>query len=352
MTLRGGFRGKPPLLFQWFVFIAFGLVFAQPLAADTVQLLDGSLIFGKVASIGAGSLSLKTSYAGDLNIPLKGVKAIWTEDEHTITLEGSVVHTGRLEFTSGQQKILGEDGPISLEITGIAKSVPAPLPDESRIPADWSGRAELSLNGDTGNTNRFSLRTRVSATRTSTLDRLTLSLRAEFEESDGVRETAEVAGRLHHEHDLSERRYFFTRLDTERDDFESVEFRARIVAGLGRFLIKSPRQELKILGGGGYEYERFSDGSEANTGLVGAGYEYRVQARNWLRFDSSLITLMSITDIGDWRLQAVNGAELPLSNRAGWKLRLGVRNEYDAEPLPGVESLDTNYYLSIVYDWD
>ena len=33
-----------------------------------------------------------------------------------------------------------------------------------------------------------------------------------------------------------------------------------------------------------------------------------------------------------------------------WKLKLGVRNEYNSTPLPGVDPLDNTYYVNLVYE--
>ena len=53
----------------------------------------------------------------------------------------------------------------------------------------------------------------------------------------------------------------------------------------------------------------------------------------------------------DYRVVARTGAEVPIGNKEAWKLRMGVTNEYDNDPQPGVDHLDTKYTLNLVYDW-
>jgi putative salt-induced outer membrane protein YdiY len=332
--------------------VASSIAFPMPSAADTVHLRDGSLIHGTVTSIDGATVAVKTVFAGDLHVLLKEITGITTDGEQAVTLKGGGVYTGRMQLVDGQQQILQKDGPAVIDVAGLAKVVPVPPADAPKPPANWTGRLELALKGDRGNSNNLEAAVGITTTRTDALNRLTLTLRGQFEESDNVIDKNEAFGQLHYERDLSERLFFFTRLDLEYDKFESVDLRSRLAAGLGRFLIRTPRQDLKILGAFGYEYERFNDGSTVGTPLTGGGYIYRLAVRDWLRLDSMMISYVSLTDIGDWRLDADNAAEVPLSNKEKWKLRLGVRNEFDAKPLPGIDSLDTNFYLSLVYAWD
>lgn len=43
---------------------------------------------------------------------------------------------------------------------------------------------------------------------------------------------------------------------------------------------------------------------------------------------------------------------MPIGNTESWKLRLNLRNQYDSQPRPGIEELDTVYSLNLVYDFD
>jgi hypothetical protein len=34
-----------------------------------------------------------------------------------------------------------------------------------------------------------------------------------------------------------------------------------------------------------------------------------------------------------------------------WKLRIGVSNDYNSEPGPGVKGLDTTYFTRLILNW-
>ena len=52
-------------------------------------------------------------------------------------------------------------------------------------------------------------------------------------------------------------------------------------------------------------------------------------------------------DFGNYRAQHESYLELPLADPK-WKLRLGVANDFNSEPTPGLEKLDTTYFARLV----
>jgi len=332
--------------------IVAGVAMSSPVVADEVYLHDGSLLRGSVVSIKEGALTIKTDFAGELKVPLDKVAGVSTDTEHTVTLKGGGVYTGRLQFQDGRQQVLQKDAPEAIEVATFGEMAPVPPPDAPPPSAKWTGRAELGLNGSSGNSDRFNANAGVSTLRTGLVDRLTLYLRGQYEESNGDRSKNEVIGGARYERDLSPRLFAYTRLELEYDEFENLDFRSTLAGGLGYFLIRNPRQDLKIRGGLAYQHEEFGDGSSDDKPLAEAGYDYRLDVRQWLRFNSTLTYFVDPTNVDDWRATAENAAEVPITATQGWKLRFGVRNELDSDPLPGIESLDTTYYMGLVYNWN
>jgi putative salt-induced outer membrane protein len=320
--------------------------------ADEVHLLDGSLVRGAITSVKDGVLVVKTDFAGEIRIPLDKIAGVSTDAEQTITLKGGGTYTGRLHYVDGKQQVLQKDAAEPLEIPSLGEVVPLPPPGAPPVPANWTGRAELMLNGSSGNSDRINASAGVSAMRAGIIDRLTLYLRGQYEESNGDRSKNEVLGGVRYERDLSPRLFAYTRLELEYDEFENLDLRSTVGGGLGYFLIRNPRQDFKMRGGLAYQHEEFGDGSSDDKPLAEAGYDYRLDIRQWLRFNSTLTYFVDPTDVDDWRATAENAAELPITPTQGWKLRLGFRNEIDSDPLPDIDSLDTTYYMGLVYNWN
>lgn len=335
-----------------FVFALVVGAVCAPAFSDEIHLGDGSIVRGTVTTIKEGSLTIKTDFAGDLKIPLDKITGVSTDAEQTITLKGGGTYTGRLQYVDGEQQVIEKDDPELLQISTLGEMVPVPPPGAPPVPANWTGRAELSLNGSEGNSDRINAAGGITTTRTHVKDRLTLYLRGLYEESNGERSQNEVIGGVRYERDLSPRLFAYTRLELEYDEFENLDLRSTVGAGLGYFLIRNPRQDLKIRGGLAYEHEEFGDGTSDDKPLAEAGYDYRLDVRQWLRFNSTMTYFVDPTEVDDWRAVAENVAELPLGGVSPWRLRFGVRNELDSDPLPDIESLDTTYYLSLVYLWN
>lgn len=327
-------------------------VVCAPVLADEIHLSDGSIVRGAITSIKEESLTIKTDFAGDIKIPLGKISGISTDAEQTITLKDGGTYTGRLQYVEGEQQVVEEDTPEALQISRLGEMVPVPPPDAPPLPANWTGHVELGLNGSSGNSDTLNALAGITTTREHIKDRLTLYLRGKYQESDGERSANEVIGGVRYERDLTARLFAYARAELEYDEFENLDLRSTIGAGLGYFLIRNPRQDLKIRGGLLYEHEEFGDGSSDDKPLAEAGYDYRLDVRQWLRFNSTLTYFVDPTDVDDWRATAENAAELPLGGSMPWRLRLGVRNELDSDPLPGIDSLDTTYYLSLVYSWN
>jgi len=321
-------------------------------AADEVHLKDKSLVYGIVTGIKDGVLIVTTDFAGELKIPLEKILGVTTDSDQTLTLKSGGVYTGRMDFSTGQQQIVQEVGPAPIDITTLAVVAPVPPEGAPKPPAVWKGRVELGLNGSSGNSDQLNALAGVTANRIDVKDRLTLSLRGQYQETESVRTKNEAIGALRYERDISPRVFAFTRLELEYDEFENIDLRSTLAGGLGYFLVRGPRQDLKVRGGLAVQNELFGDGTSDTKPLAEAGYDYRLDVKRWFRYNSALTYFVDPGDVDDWRLTAENAAEFPLSNTTGWKLRLGVRNEYDSEPLPDIERMDTSYYLTLVYAWN
>jgi putative salt-induced outer membrane protein YdiY len=339
------------------VWLLFSIALASAparVAADEVRLADGSVVFGRVTNVSGGNLKIATDFAGELSIPLSKVAGLIVNEPRQIRVGATHEVQGTLGLDEGVQILIvdGRVQPLSLPHLSVLQDLGTPIVEPPD--ANWSGRAEAGLAGKSGNTDRIDARALVTATRTGPHGRLTLALRGAYAEVEGDRSQNELMGTELYERDLTDRLFAFEKLALEYDEFENLDLRATLSAGLGYFLIRSTRQELKVRGGLAYQYEEFSDGgsSTEDNFLLEAGYDYRLDLNRWFRFTSRLSFFVEPSDRDAWRFDAENAGEVPLSQTSGWKLKLGIRHEYDNAPQPGIEELDTSYYASLVYNWD
>jgi len=138
-------------------------------------------------------------------------------------------------------------------------------------------------------------------------------------------------------------------MELEYDEFEDLDLRATAAAGLGRYWIKKDEHEFKTRAGLGYRHEAFNNGVTRDDAIADLGMDYRVDIAPWLQFTHSGTFIPSLEDFGDYRLNLDTAFIFPLKNDA-WKLKLGMRNDYNSNPTGDLERLDNTYYANILVE--
>ncbi|MBI1373869.1 MAG: DUF481 domain-containing protein [Phycisphaera sp.] len=348
--------------------------------ADEVQLKDGSKIVGTIKSMTGGMLTITTKFAGDLSIKAEEVAGFTSDRKLVVTLDSGDRVVGTPVYTPEGQKVTGTqfgdvtvknnavtgawaagDAPAAnaeaqAQITELQKKHNAEVAElkaaNEKLKGKWSGKVELGITGATGNTERVAMRARIEAKRTEENERLLLYLQGKFAQENGNESENEIFGGAKLERDVSPRFFWFARTELERDEFEDLKLRATASGGMGYFFFKEEKQEFKVRAGAGVLHESFDTGDN-ETSLIGElGYDYRLDVQDWLRFTHAMTFYTPFEDFGAFRVVFDTAGEVPLAKSEAWKLRVGMRNDYNADPKPGIESLDTTYFLNLVYNWE
>lgn len=364
---------------------------AAPAAPDVVFLKDGSKLAGRIASMTGGVMWLETGFAGTLQIKAEAVQGITSTRKLLFALPGGerVAGTPSYDAASGQKLTNTSFGDVTLKDAKIdavwSAHSPAPIPaganaqiaavqqeyekkmeaakaehakelaaakaENAKLAKPWSTRLEIGLTGTTGNNENISFRGRAETKRITPDDRTYLYIEGNYASKNGERSKNEIFGGVKFEVDITKMLFAYGKLELEYDEFENLDLRSTATGGLGLFLIRKDEQELKVRAGAGYQHEAFDDGTNTDNAVLEAGYDYRIDINKWLRFTHSLTYYPILDDpMKNYRLDIVTGVEVPLGKDENWKLKAGVHNEYNAEPRPGIDRLDTSYFLNLVYD--
>lgn len=224
-------------------------------------------------------------------------------------------------------------------------------PADTAPPTKWSSRFELGLDGAAGNTDRLAIRGRIEAKRTAPSDRLLLYLQGNYAKQNSARSANEIIGGADLEVDLTPKLFVFGKTSLEYDEFEDLDLRALATGGFGYFWIREKDQTLKTRGGIGYKHESFMSGPKDDTGVLELGFDYMKQITPWLTYNHATTYYPTLSELSDFRLTVENAAEFPITTDKAWKFKVGVRNNYDAQPEPGVKKLDTLYFANLVWDF-
>lgn len=357
--------------------------------ADQLNLRDGSVISGKITGLYDGVLGVETSFAGALEIGADKIAGMRTDMPMIVETANGDRIAGTLSYDdkAGQRvfsKTLGavtlapadikairqRNGAAGPEIVAlrkereeqqkavaamqekhaaeIAEAAAKAVAAEEKADKVWSGRARFGFAGSDGNTNEVKLDGKVVAERKTDFDRLKLSLQGRYEKTEGEETKNETKGDARLERDINDRLFAFGEISLEQDKFEDVDLRTNLTGGLGYFLIKKDNQELKPRLGLGYEVTAYGSAPTTKEVVLSAGYDYRVDMFEKLRFTHALTYLPSVDDIAaDYRIDSEAELSYPIDDGRLWNVELGLRNQYDSMPASDVKKLDTYYSLGL-----
>jgi len=379
---------------RWIAALALVAAACGMVHADEVLLKDGSRLMGDVTRVAAGKVMLTTDFAGDLPIDLAKVQGIRTDEKVMVGFESGERVAGRLTYTdeAGQRLTDTTFGDTDFELSQVnmAWQPDAQPPDVAKVEQEYEQklaetqaeaqkqvaeakqaaatqveaaqtRAEqlepvwtlslfAGLNGQTGNSERFAFNGGVEALRETPGDRLDLWLQGRFAQDNGDRTQNEILGGAKLEVDVSEKWFVWGRGELEFDEFENLDLRSTVSAGVGYWFIEEDDHEFKGRAGLGYVHESFDNGVTEDRGVVELGIDYLIDINPLLQFTHSSTVYPALDELENTRYVAETAAEIPLTDEKNWKLRLGVRNDFDANPEPGVESLDTYFFANVVFD--
>ena len=340
------------------------LLFTVSVSADVVVTSDGSRLVGTIEQWADGTVVLDTEFAGRLKIDAGKIKSITTEGRLNVEFTSGDRLVGTLTSESRQDETvmhteLGEI-PIAPERIKAAWRVGADSPDvialkktmqqaQEALKPKWTTTLEVGGSMREGNIDTKKIRGRFDLQRKTDQDLLKFFLAAHFAEQDDLRTENEYKGGIWYENQLDERRFWYTRTELEFDEFENLDLRATAAAGLGRYWLKQPERELKTSAGLGYRHEAFNTGRTTGQAVIDLALNYRVDLAPWVQLTHRGMFSPAIEDFDDYRLDFDTAFVFPFKQE-NWKLKLGMTNQYNSHPQPGIVRLDSVYYANVVLE--
>ncbi len=331
-------------------------------SADEVILKDGSRLVGQFKELNGNKAVLETGFSTPLEIDVAKIQGISSDQPMTVQLASGDRAVGTLNYTPehGQRVAARTMGQVAIDFENVsaiwAAGQEAPEVVDLRaqlkkMQNPWSAKLHLGVDGQSGNTDRVAVNGRAEIHRKTDADRLLIYAQGRSSRENGEDTVKEVLGGISLEVDVDEKWFAFGKTELEFDKFENLDLRARISGGVGYFVTRLPEEEFRLHAGIGFQHESFDSGASDDQAVADLGWDYRKDVAPWLQFTHSTTVFPAFEDIGDFRIVMENAAEIPLDSEHDWKLRLGLRNDYDAMPEPGIKRLDTYYFVNVVMEW-
>jgi putative salt-induced outer membrane protein YdiY len=321
--------------------------------ADTVDTKNGAHLVGTITEIDAGSMTLKTDFAGKITIKQSEVTSFTTDQPIAIRLASGTRFDGRVAAgTGGAIQIAGSDGTITTRVDKVTASWAAGKTDPS-LERHWSYEASVDIAGKTGNKEQLGTAAQWRATLKTMQDTLQFYANYDRQISDGAKSADQFKAGVDYQNNFAGRNSWYVKDEGGFDRVKKIDLYNIAAAGYGFDVVHKPAQTLTGRAGLSFRYESYTP-PPVTPSLKDAGLDFELN--NEMTFTSSklvnrLAYVPSFNDFANYRITHESFFEMPLANPA-WKLRIGVSNDYNSKPPKGIERLDTAYFTRLVLLWE
>ncbi|ATC63924.1 hypothetical protein CMV30_08145 [Nibricoccus aquaticus] len=322
------------------------------LSADVIETKSGSRITGKVVKIDGSSVVVNTDFAGDIKVKQSEVVSISTEAPLNIRLAGGTVLQGTLSSPTGGGAVVltGSEGTINTSVEKIATTwAPGTIdPELAALQRGWAYEVAVDVTGKTGNKEQLGTSFSARAVQKNAQDTLQFYTAYDRQETDGLKSADQFKAGVDYANNFAGRLSWYTRDEGGFDRVKDIELYNIAAAGLGYDFIKKANQTLTGRAGVSFRYEGYKNPLIEDVKAAGLdfGLTHEYTGSFW-----SLVNRISwvplFEDFGNYRAQHESYLELPMANPK-WKARFGVSNDFNSEPAPGVDKLDTTYFARLV----
>lgn len=317
--------------------------------ADRLTLTDGSVINGTVKSIAAGKATVETEFAGTITIDQQKILRLSTagavniarpDGQHThgvLTAEPRPAEASSPALPPEQIKFLWRDG---------AEDPTLPPPRK------WDGEIGLSLNGKTGNTEKFNGGIGIKANYAGPLDALHLYGGGNYERENHVTGTRKYLAGIDFERKIAGTdNTWYTKLEFERQPTNGLRMRSEAGAGYGYYIVSLERTKLRVRGGLTGKTRSYTDDTHDDAVGTELGIHFEHMIQKWGKWVTDLTWQPNFDSIHDYRALHVSSLDIPLLFEFPLSLRLGVSNEYNSRIANDATHMETTYFAKMVFKW-
>lgn len=331
----------------------FALLFlsvAAPSAlAGQIKLKNGDRITGAILRSDGRTVTIKSSYAGEINVAMSEVDSIVSDEPLAVAMKEGATVIGPVATECGALAVRSSSGAaVSVPLAAVValRSRDEQALFERRRNAEiyelWSGTVDTGFSLARGNSDTTTFTAGLNAARQTAKDKITVSATTVFAQNSttgtAVTSASAVRGGGRYDVNVSERVFMFGALDLEHDGLQRLDLRTVLGSGFGWHLRKSERSSVDVFGGATVNRENFAVQADRTTseGLVGEELSHRLTRRMTVK--QRLAFYPNLTDRGEFRLNIDTTAVTPITKWVG--LQVTVSNRYVSGVLPPARSND------------
>lgn len=329
------------VLSLYFLVIIFS---AEPALADEVILKNGDKLTGTVVKVEGGKLTLKTDYAGSIEIPMVKIKSLFTDQAAEIKMESGEVLKGQLK-TSEEGKLVVEPGPGRELVTVDWGKVAAVNPPARKL----TGNITVGGTSQSGNTDRASASIGANAAIRSDKDRFSLRFLFNYAEEEGTETSNNTYLGLKYDYFFTKKFYGLLAIELLKDKFADLNLRTIVGPGVGYQIWDDTVKSLLFEAGVTYFSEDLINNPHKDWAAARLAGNFQYNFFKIITLSEQIEAYPNLEYAGQYTLR--NEASLISPLAAAWSLKLSNIWRRDSDPPPGVQKDDLTWILGLQYSF-
>lgn len=252
--------------------------------------------------------------------------------------------------------------PPLLALLGLAAALGLPGAAHSQITlkpdGQWRYLFTASANATTGNSDTANLNAQGDAVRMTGHDKLSLTGKVAYANSDGAKTTQRLGAGTQYNRDLSPRSFGFGSADYLRDRPSNIASRFSLATGLGRHVLQGEDHSLDLSAGVGYSDDRYVTPAKVADavrstygrleGVLAEESNHKLSASTSLRQKVTLYP--NLRDSSSYRAQFDLGLSVAMTPTMN--LTTGVNYRYNNDPGTGLKRTDAALVTGVSFRFD
>jgi putative salt-induced outer membrane protein len=322
------------------------LAMACAASADTVVLKNGDHLTGTVETSDGKNVTLKTDFAGEIQIQWSAIAEIKTDKPIFVVMPDKSTVSG-IVTTEGSNIIVHpvSGPPVQLavsQVTVVRGADQETAYEKSLHPGileAWKGGINLGFALARGNSETTNLTTGFTADRKTTNDEITAyfsSLYSTNDKTGGGTIANSIVGGIKYDRNITKRVFAFGSGDFTHDELQGLNIRAIYSGGLGYHLINNPNTTLDVLGGINYTHETYSGpvmpGFSSDRNLVGVTFGESGMHKFGKSTTATEVFYFypDLSNTGQYRFSFDAASVTQISKWFGWQI--GLSDRYVSNP--------------------
>jgi putative salt-induced outer membrane protein YdiY len=323
---------------------------------------NGDRLTGVILKSDDKTLTIKSEYAGPVNLPWEAVVAITSSDAVSVGLQDGQIVVGAITGTDGKYQVATKaTGAVSV----AKESIKFIRSREEQIAYDaeieryrnpklvdlWAGFVDLGFARAQGNAKTTSLNVSANANRITTRDKMSVYFTSIYAQNSTLGKSEVTAnarrGGINYSLNVSPRLFAFGSVDLEADEFQSLDLRFSPAGGLGYHIIKDEKRTFDALFGASLNREFFSNSSALNrtSGEILVGEEYIHKISDVFSVRQKMVFYPNVTDTGSYRINFDAAAVTILRKWLSWQVSISDR--FLSNPVFGRQKNDALFTTGI-----